>query len=111
MTKLLEKTKYIALVAVFFLLATTLFAFGWGALKAVTTISTIIVSSGKDPEIEVSLITVIDAFLIAIALYVFTVSIYELFVADLNLPDWMIAHNLDELKAKLSGVIGIGDGN
>jgi uncharacterized membrane protein YqhA len=55
---------------------------------------------------------VIDAFLIAIALYVFTVSIYELFVADLNLPDWMIAHNLDELKAKLSGIINcLGDGH
>jgi hypothetical protein len=33
MTKLLEKTKYMALIAVFFLLATTLFAFGWGLSK------------------------------------------------------------------------------
>ena len=30
---------------------------------------------------------------------------YELFVGGLNLPDWMLAHNLHELKTKLSNVI------
>ncbi len=105
MNKFIEQTRYIALIAVFFLLATSLFTFGWGALKALTAISTIVVSMGKDEAIAVSLIEEVDVFLIAIALYVFAVSIYELFIADLNLPDWMIAHNLFELKAKLSGVI------
>jgi uncharacterized membrane protein YqhA len=30
---------------------------------------------------------------------------YELFVGNINLPDWMLAHNLHELKTKLSSVI------
>jgi uncharacterized membrane protein YqhA len=30
---------------------------------------------------------------------------YELFIDKVDLPNWMLAHNLHELKAKLSGVI------
>jgi uncharacterized membrane protein YqhA len=30
---------------------------------------------------------------------------YELFINKLALPDWMLAHNLHELKSKLGGVI------
>jgi uncharacterized membrane protein YqhA len=51
------------------------------------------------------LIELVDSFLIAIALQIFSLSMYELFVGELNLPDWMLAHNLHELKTKLSSVI------
>jgi len=43
--------------------------------------------------------------LIATALYVFSVSMYELFIDKLNLPNWMLAYDLLELKEKLGGVI------
>lgn len=36
---------------------------------------------------------------------IFASSMYELFIAEINVPDWMIAHNLHELKAKLSNMI------
>ncbi len=105
MKKLIEKTRYMGYIGVFSLLFAALAALGWGVVKTVNTISLIIASSGKDPYITVMLIELVDSFLIATALYVFAVSIYELFIGKLDLPNWMVAHNLHELKEKLGGVI------
>ena len=105
MGRLLEKTKYLAFVGIISLLLASMAAFGWGAVKTFNTIMLIVTSYGKDSFIAVSLIELVDSFLIAIALLIFSVSMYELFVDKLNLPDWMLAHNLHELKAKLSSVI------
>lgn len=105
MRKFMEKTRYLGYIGVFALLAAALAAFGWGVVKAINAISVIITSYGKDAYIAVQLIEVVDSFLIATALYVFSVSMFELFIDDLNLPDWMIAHDLYELKDKLGGVI------
>ena len=105
MGKLLEKTRYLGYIGVIALLFAALAAFGWGVVKTVNVISVIIASYGKDSYITVMLIEVVDSFLIATALYVFSVSMYELFIGKLALPNWMVAHNLHELKEKLGGVI------
>lgn len=105
MARLLEKTRYLAYVGIISLLLASVAAYGWGAVKTFNAITLIITSYGKDPFITVSLIEVVDSFLIAIALQIFSVSMYELFVGKLSLPDWMLAHNLHELKTKLSSVI------
>jgi len=105
MGKLMEKTRYLGYIGVFSLLFAALAALGWGVVKTVNAISVIITSYGKDPYIAILLIEVVDSFLIATALYVFSVSMYELYIDKLNLPNWMLAHNLLELKDKLGGVI------
>jgi uncharacterized membrane protein YqhA len=105
MGRLLEKTRYLAFVGILSLLLASVAAFGWGAVKTFNAITLIITSYGKDSYIAVSLIELVDSFLIAIALLIFSVSMYELFVGKLDLPDWMLAHNLHELKTKLSSVI------
>ena len=105
MERLLEKTRYLAFVGIISLLLASVAAFGWGAVKTFNAIMLIITSTGKDSYIAVSLIELVDSFLIAIALLMFSVSMYELFVGKLDLPDWMLAHNLHELKTKLSSVI------
>jgi uncharacterized membrane protein YqhA len=105
MAKFLEKTRYLAFLGISSLLLASVAAFGWGAIKTFNTITLIITSYGKDSYIVVSLIELVDSFLIAIALQIFSLSMYELFVGKLNLPDWMLAHNLHELKTKLSSLI------
>lgn len=105
MGRLLEKTRYLAFIGITSLLLASVAAFGWGAVKTFNVITLIITSYGKDSYIAVSLIELVDSFLIAIALLIFSVSMYELFVGKLSLPDWMLAHNLHELKTKLSSVI------
>lgn len=105
MGSLLEKTKYLGLIGVISLLVAAIAAFIWGAIKTVNAIIGMISSYGKDAFIAVQLIELVDAFLIATALYVFAVSLYEMFIAKIALPEWMLANNLPELKDKLGGVI------
>lgn len=102
---ILEKSRYLALVGVLSLLFAAIAAFAWGAFKTVNIIALVFSSMGRDPSITVEFIKIVDGFLIATALLIFSVSLYELFIDKLDLPEWMLAHNLYELKAKLSSMI------
>ena len=105
MGKFLEKSRYITIIGIASLLLASIAGFGWGAAKTVSLIALVISSSGQDPGIAISMIMLVDNFLIATTLFIFAVSLYELFIDKLALPDWMLAQNLHELKAKLSAVI------
>jgi len=102
---ILERSKYLALVGVIALLFAAVAAFAWGTLKTVDTIFLVLSSLGRDKAITVELIEIVDSFLIATALLIFSVSLYELFIDKLELPDWMLAHDLYDLKTKLSSMI------
>ena len=105
MKYILERSKYLALIGVIALLLAAVAAFVWGTFKTVDTISLVVSSMGRDNAITVEFIKIVDSFLIATALLIFTVSLYELFIDKLDLPDWMLAHDLYDLKAKLSSMI------
>ena len=105
MTKFLEKTRYLVIIAVFGLLVTALAAFGLGLLKTWDAAVLIFGSLGRDAAVTVTLLEVVDGFLVATTLLIFALSLYELFIAELNVPDWMVAHNLHDLKARLSSMI------
>src|SRR5512140_1561465 len=105
MGRLLEKSRYVGIIGILSLLLASVAAFLWGAYKTVLAIVGMITSYGKDPFIAVSLIELVDSFLIATALFVFAVSMYEMFIGKIGLPEWMLANNLPELKEKLGGVI------
>jgi uncharacterized membrane protein YqhA len=105
MKVILEKSRFLALVGVFSLFFATIAAYIWGTLKTVATIYLVFVSMGRDSAITIEFAKVVDSILIATTLLIFSVSLYELFIEDLELPDWMSAHNLYDLKAKLSSMI------
>jgi uncharacterized membrane protein YqhA len=105
MNKFLSSTRYFIILAVLSLVVAALAAFGWGIVKTVEAVGLVITSAAKDPGITIALIEVVDAFLIATAILIFALGLYELFIADLSLPDWIQIHNLHDLKAKLSGVM------
>lgn len=105
MSKIMEKTRYIGYVGIVSLLLASFAAFGWGGVKAFNTIQLILMSSAQDDYVAVALIEVVDSFLIATALYIFSVGLFEMFIAKLTLPDWMLSHDLHELKSKLGGVV------
>ncbi|MFC6978364.1 YqhA family protein [Microbulbifer taiwanensis] len=99
---MIEATRHVMTAATLILLIVSFFAMIWGGIKAVHVIELILSSRGESPDIEVSLIRVVDAFLISIVLYLFGVSIYQLFIGGLSLP---VAKDLAEMKGQLSGVI------
>lgn len=105
MKKLIEASKYFSLIAVVTLLLVFVLALLWGVSKGVAAGAEIVTSRGQSSSVSLLLIKVIDAFLIAIVLYLLAASIYRLFIDDVALPARMVARNLPELKSKLSGII------
>jgi uncharacterized membrane protein YqhA len=105
MERILQRSKNLVLIAVTSLLVASAAAFIWGAVKTVLVIKGLVVSYGKDPLSLITLIELMDTFLIATALLIFAVGLYELFIKDIVLPDWLVIHNLHDLKAKLGSVI------
>lgn len=102
---LVEKSKYLSFIAVITLLLSFSLALFWGVVKAITAWTEIISSLGQSGEISLSLIKLIDAFLIALVLYLLAASIYKLLIGDLELPGRLVANNLPQLKYKLSSII------
>ncbi|CAG0978684.1 hypothetical protein ANAEL_01610 [Anaerolineales bacterium] len=102
---ILEKSKYLSLIGVIALLFAAVAAFAWGTFKAINTISLVVSSRGVASSITVEFVEIVDSFLIATTLLIFAVSLYELFIAKLDLPEWMLAHDLYELKTKLSSMV------
>ena len=102
---ILEKSRYLAIVGVISLLAAAIAAFAWGTFETYHVVMLVIGSLGKDPAIAVEFIEIVDSFLIATAILIFTISLYELFIADIDVPEWMVAHDLYELKSKLSSMV------
>lgn len=105
MKTILEKSRYLAFIGIVSLLVAALAAFAWGTLKTFHAVMLVIESMGADAAITIEFIEIVDSFLIATAILIFAVSLYELFIGDINLPEWMLAHNLHDLKAKLSSMV------
>jgi uncharacterized membrane protein YqhA len=105
MKQFLASTRYLAVIGVVALLVSALAAFGWGVVLTLEAVILIISSLGHAAGITIALVEIVDAFLIATMLLVFSLGIFELTIGDLPLPDWMEIHNLHDLKAKLSGLL------
>lgn len=102
---LIEKSRYLAYIGVLVLFVCSLTAYVLGVYKTVTTIIAIALGEVKNDFALIALFDCLDAILIATALLVISISLYELFIGDLKVPDWMLVRNLSELKAKFTFVI------
>jgi uncharacterized membrane protein YqhA len=90
-------------IAVFGLLAGALITFGWGVYGVWEYAEALI--DGDQTAGLVRALGMIDTFLLATVILVFAVGLWELFVGELDLPDWLEITTLDDLKAKLADVI------
>ncbi len=106
MNWIIEKSRYLVVIGVFALLVQSLIAFLLGIYKTFELINKVIFSFSTDDFSLVLFLKCLDIFLVATALLVIAISLYELFVVDtLNVPEWMLVKNLNELKAKFGFVI------
>lgn len=87
------------------LLLTSVAAWAWSVYLAVEVVISLIASHGHDNHVIVLFIEVLDVSLIASVLFIFAVSLYELFIGDLNVPAWLIVKDLDQLKAKVVSIV------
>ncbi len=103
-TRLLEHSRYLILVAVVGSLAAAVAAFGWGIFKTGKLLVSLAFGPSDDNLAKIGFLELMDVFLIATALIIFAIGLYELFFEDVAQPTWLHIHNLHDLKAKVSSV-------
>ena len=104
MGKFLSGTRFLVIIGIMSLVVASLAAFGWGVVRMINAVLHIL-SPTDDAAITVALIEVADAFLLATALLIFAYGLYELFISELKLPEWIQIHNLHDLEARLGGIL------
>lgn len=108
--RVLAGSRYLVLIAVVGSLLASLLVLIYGGLTVVSigvevvTHATFTTTGAK--HLAVECIEVIDLFLLGTVLYIVALGLYELFIdANLPTPPWLVIADLDDLKAKLTGVI------
>ena len=77
-----------------------------GSVEIMRAALNVVVEQVPLKETIVDVLASIDAILLGTVLLVIGYGLYELFVdTHLDVPDWLEINNLDDLKAKLIGVI------
>lgn len=102
---LVEKSRYLSLIAIIGLLIGAISALYVGVEKVFKVLQVAFLHYESSSPTLYVLFESLDSFLVAIALIVIAVSIYELFIGGLEVPDWMLVKNLNELKAKFGVVL------
>ncbi len=102
---LVEKSIYLPIVGIFGMLLGAIAALFLGVVKTFQVLQTALTKFEESEPTLYILFEALDCFLIATALIVIAVGLYELFISGLEVPDWMLVRDLSELKAKFTFVI------
>ena len=107
--RILARSRYLMLIAVFGSFAASVTLLIYGALETLITIghtATVPVSSENSKKLILSCIEVVDLFLLATVFYITALGLYELFIDErIKVPIWLEIHTIDDLKTKLTSVI------
>jgi uncharacterized membrane protein YqhA len=102
---LIEKSRYLPIVSVFGMIAGAIASIYLGAIKTLNVLYTAFTNGAESEPTLYVLFAALDCFLISTALIVIAFAIYDLFIGELEVPDWMTVKDLTELKAKFTFVI------
>jgi uncharacterized membrane protein YqhA len=110
MRKLLSNSRYFILIAVVMSFIAAMVTLVYGAVQMIGTMVWLFreggVSSDASKRLVVSLIEVIDMFLLGTVFYITSLGLYELFIDDrVEVPEWLEIHSIDDLKGKLISVV------
>jgi uncharacterized membrane protein YqhA len=102
---LIERSRYLPIISVFGMLTGAVAALFLGVVKTFKVVETAFTKFEESEPTLYTLFEALDCFLVATALIVVAISLYELFIGGLEVPDWMLVTDLTELKAKFTFVI------
>lgn len=103
--KTLGLARYLAIVAVVGLLATSVATFGWSIARTVLFVSDLFEGKWRTDTQVVSLLKTIDTYLLALVQFIIVVGLYELFIGELDVPEWLKIESLDELKKPIIDIL------
>jgi uncharacterized membrane protein YqhA len=106
----LMSSRYIVYIAIFGTFIASLALMVYETLVVVVAVVELVregvVSPKTSKTLAVGLISAVDVFLIAIAVYMISLGLYSLFIDDtLPLPRWLEVHSLDDLKGNLISLV------
>jgi uncharacterized membrane protein YqhA len=105
MKRILESGKFVILGVVLASLVATVTSFVWAVVETAQVIINLLTKYKDSSGAVASFVQLMDIFLLVAVLYILTVALYELFIGDLDLPDWLIIHNFDQLKTILLNMV------
>jgi len=100
-------SRYLVLAAVLGFALLSIATFIWGGAKTVLLFSDLLDGAWRKDFSLVKLLQVIDTYLLAIVQLIVALGLYELFIGDLDLPDWLHIRSLDDLKKSVVDVLVI----
>ena len=106
----LGQVRLVAIVAVAGLFVTTIATFLWSVAKSVKFIGGLVDggwSKGgwREESMVVDLLGVVDSYLLAVVLLIVVIGLYELFIGELDVPQWLRVDSLDDLKKSIVDVL------
>ena len=105
MKRLVEHIRYLVIAAVAGLTVTTVATFAWAIAKTIRLIGALLDGGWRSDLTMVDLLEVIETFLLAIVQLIVVIGIYELFISALEVPDWLKARSLEDLKKSIVDVL------
>ena len=86
MRTVLERFRFLAVIAVIGLAVTAAATFGWSVAKSVKFVSDLLSGEWRNELMVVKLLQVIDTYLLAVVQLITAVGLYELFIGDIDAP-------------------------
>ena len=105
--RVLGPARYIAIIAVIGLLATSLSTFGWSVARTVLFISDLFEGKWRTDEQVIALLKTIDIYLLALIQFIMVIGLYELFIGELDVPEWLKIDSIDDLKKSIVDILVI----
>ena len=102
---LLSRARYLVIGAVFGLSVMSAATFVWALAKSVKLISLLLDGGWRGDGALIDLLGVIDVYLLAIVQLIVAIGLYELFIGDLDVPDWLEVSSIDDLKKSIVDVL------
>lgn len=105
MKLVLERIRHVVVVAVAGLTVTMMVTFAWAIAKTVRLIGVLLDGGWRNDLSMVDLLEVIETYLLAIVQLIVAIGLYELFIGALDVPDWLKARSLEDLKKSIVDVL------
>jgi uncharacterized membrane protein YqhA len=105
----MSKIRYLVLVPIVGLFLGAALLFLAGGLGLLRYLGELVMERGIAPDIESTLsfhlMEYVEQFLTGTVLFITATGLYNLFIHELNVPDWLRIETLDELKTTLISVV------
>lgn len=107
LSKVLGPARYIAIIAVIGLLVTSVATFGWSIARTVLFVDDLFQGKWRSDDQVVSLLKTVDTYLLALVQFIIVIGLYELFIGELDVPQWLKIDSLDDLKKSIIDILVI----